>query len=132
MSKSRPDVSKMTDGFFITINSRLLHFKHIIHIDDFPLNGPPPCLYYYSRAVRKNLSSKFDVFLAGGLNSTTIMASISMRIHVANPRPLDRLLRLIDLFFTIFFNNVAFRPRRVVYAVVFVLDVATDIRQINR
>ena len=31
-------VSKMTHGFFITINSMVLYFKHIIHIDDFPLN----------------------------------------------------------------------------------------------
>ena len=42
MSKSRPDVSKMTHGFFITINSMILYFKHIIHIHDFPLNGHPP------------------------------------------------------------------------------------------
>ena len=44
MSKSRPD--KMTHGFFITINSMILYFKHIIHIEDFPLNGHPPSLYY--------------------------------------------------------------------------------------
>ena len=31
MSKSRPDVSKMTHGFFITINSVILYFKPIIH-----------------------------------------------------------------------------------------------------
>ena len=35
-------VSKMTHGFFITINSMMLYFKHIIHIDDFPLNEHPP------------------------------------------------------------------------------------------
>ena len=35
-------MSKMTHGFFITINSMILYFKHIIHIDDFPLNGHPP------------------------------------------------------------------------------------------
>ena len=35
-------VSKMTNGFFITINSMILYFKHIVHIDDFPLNGHPP------------------------------------------------------------------------------------------
>ena len=29
-------------------------------------------------------------------------------------------------------NNVEFRPRRVVYAAVFALDVATALRQINR
>ena len=39
-------VSKMTHGFFITINSMILYFKHIIHIDDFPLNGHPPSVYY--------------------------------------------------------------------------------------
>ena len=31
-----------THVFFITINSMILYFKHIIHIDDFPLNGHPP------------------------------------------------------------------------------------------
>ena len=46
MSKSRPDVSKMTHGFFITVSSVILYFKHIIHIDDFPLNGHPPSGVY--------------------------------------------------------------------------------------
>ena len=40
--QSKKYVSKMTHGFFITINSMILYFKHIIHIDDFPLNGHPP------------------------------------------------------------------------------------------
>ena len=35
-------VSKYLHGFFITINSMILYFKHIIHIDDFLLNGHPP------------------------------------------------------------------------------------------
>ena len=52
MSKSRPDVSKMTHGVFITINSMILNFKHIIHIDDFPLNGHPP-----SRPLRGSSST---------------------------------------------------------------------------
>ena len=34
-----------THGFFITINSIILYFKHIIHIDDFPHNGHPPSRY---------------------------------------------------------------------------------------
>ena len=38
-------VSKMTHGFFITINSMILYFKLIIHIDDSPLNGHPPSNY---------------------------------------------------------------------------------------
>ena len=37
--RSKQYVSKMTHGFFITINSMILYFKHIIHIDDFLLNG---------------------------------------------------------------------------------------------
>ena len=39
-------VSKMTPGVFITINSMILYmyFKHIIHIDDYPLNGHPPSI----------------------------------------------------------------------------------------
>ena len=40
--RSKKYLSKMTHGFFITINSMILYFKHIIHIDDFPLNGHPP------------------------------------------------------------------------------------------
>ena len=40
--RSKKYVSKMTHGFFITINSMILYFKHIIHIDDFPLNGHSP------------------------------------------------------------------------------------------
>ena len=35
----------VSNGFFITINSMILYFKHIIHIDDFPLNGHPPSRY---------------------------------------------------------------------------------------
>ena len=48
MSKSKPDVSKMTHRFLITINSMILYFKHIIHIDDFPLNVHPPSITYYT------------------------------------------------------------------------------------
>ena len=35
-------VSYSRVGFFITIIGMILYFKHIIHIDDFPLNGHPP------------------------------------------------------------------------------------------
>ena len=37
--RSKQYVSKMTLGFFITINSMILYFKHIIHIDEFPSTG---------------------------------------------------------------------------------------------
>ena len=37
--RSTKYVSKWTHWFFITINSMILYFKRIIHIDDFPLNG---------------------------------------------------------------------------------------------
>ena len=63
------------------------------------------------------LSSTFDGFLAGGRNSTAIMSSIFMRLHVANPRRLcDRFLRFIVLCFVRKKNNVAFHHRRHVYA----------------
>ena len=39
--RSKKYVRKMTHGYFITINSMILYFKHIIHIDDFLLNGHP-------------------------------------------------------------------------------------------
>ena len=56
-------------------------------------------LYYYRRAVGKKLSAKIDEFLAVRRNSTAIMASICMRLHVANPRPLDRSLFAFVLCF---------------------------------
>ena len=42
--RSKKFVGKMTHAFFITINSMILYFKHIIHIDDFPLTGHPPSI----------------------------------------------------------------------------------------
>ena len=53
------------------------------------------------------LSSTFDVFLTCDRNSTAIMASIFLRLHVANPRPLcDRFWRFIVLcFFTTKINK---------------------------
>ena len=64
-----------------------------------------------SKAVLINLSLKFDEFLAAARNSTAIIASIFMRKHVVNPRPLDRFLRSIVLCFLRIkiINNVAFR-----------------------
>ena len=47
-SRSKKDVSKWTHGFFITISSMILCFKHIIHIDDFPINGHPPSYTLYT------------------------------------------------------------------------------------
>ena len=50
--RSKTYVSKInpsTHGFFITINSMILYFKHIIHIDDFLLNGHPPSCSYVGR-----------------------------------------------------------------------------------
>ena len=44
--RSKKYVSKYFHGFFITMNSMILYFKHIIHIDDFPLNGHPPSFDY--------------------------------------------------------------------------------------
>ena len=44
--RSKKYVSKYFHGFFITINSMILYFKHIIHIDDFPLNGQPLSIFY--------------------------------------------------------------------------------------
>ena len=52
-ARSKKYVSKITHGFFITINSMILYFKHIIHIDDFPLNGHPPSMNYVKVAFVK-------------------------------------------------------------------------------
>ena len=91
-------------------------------------------LYYYRRAVRKNLSSKFDEFLAvqsqfDSDHGVDFYAHTCCQSTIFGP--------LFAFYCPLFFtkkiiNNVAFRPRRVVYATVFALDVATALRQINR
>ena len=88
-------------------------------------------LYYYRRAVRKNLSSKFDEFLAvrsqfDGVDfyAHTCYQSVTVEPLFAFYCPLFCMEKII--------NNVVFRPRRIVYAAVFALDVATALRQINR
>ena len=56
-------------------------------------------LYYYRSGVRKDLSAKIEQFLAGAPNSPPIIASIFLRLHLTNPRPLcDRFLRLSFVF----------------------------------
>ena len=70
-------------------------------------------LYYYRRAVLKKLSPKF---LAGRSNSTAITASIFMRLHLANPRPLCDRFCLLSFVFYEKNNNAVFRHRRYVYA----------------
>ena len=50
--RSKKYVSKWTHGFFITINNMNLYFKHIIHIDDFPLNGHPPSYILYTAVLQ--------------------------------------------------------------------------------
>ena len=44
----------------ITINSMILYFKHIIHIDDFPLNGHPPSnlTIHTKLTIYKNISGR--------------------------------------------------------------------------
>ena len=76
-------------------------------------------LYYYRIAVRKKLSSKFDVFIA---------------IRQRSIRDLCATLFAFVLCFLRqkIINNAVFRHRCDVYAAVFPLDVATAIRQINR
>ena len=56
--RSKKYVSKMSNGFFITINSMILYFKHIIHIDDFPLNGHPPSVPMSDGIMRANVALK--------------------------------------------------------------------------
>ena len=53
-------------GFFITINSMILYFKHIVHIDDFPLNGHLPSIVYVGK-INENSNSNSDPF-DGGLD----------------------------------------------------------------
>ena len=42
----------------------ILYFKHVIHIDDFPLNGQPPSYYYEGNWDFKILNGNL-VFLLG-------------------------------------------------------------------
>ena len=46
LPRSKKYESKVTHGLFITMNNMILYFKHIIRIDDFPLNGHPPSYFY--------------------------------------------------------------------------------------
>ena len=39
------------------INCMILYFNHIIHIDDFPLNGHPPSFTLYCLSQQTDLSS---------------------------------------------------------------------------
>ena len=55
--RSKTHVSKYFHGFFITINSMILYFKHIIHIDDFPLNGHPPSLTLWLTSTQSHDSA---------------------------------------------------------------------------
>ena len=105
-------------------------------------------LYYYSSAVRTNLSSqmcphksvltnlssKCDIFLAARPQFDSDHGVDFYAHTCCQSTTFGPLFALYcPLFFTIlFFNNVAFRPRRVVSAAVFALYVATALRQINR
>ena len=40
----------------ITINSMILYFKHVIHIDDFQLNGLPPSYKYNMEMTQRHVS----------------------------------------------------------------------------
>ena len=51
------------------------------------------------KSVLTNLFSKFDEFLAALSQFDTDHRVDFLRIHVANPRPLDRFLRYIVIFF---------------------------------
>ena len=62
--RNKKYVSKWTHGFFITINSMILYFKHIIHIDDFQLNGHPPSYDYFgldSLMITKHSLAEFSM-----------------------------------------------------------------------
>ena len=73
------------------------------------------------KSVLTNLSSKFDRFLAAARNSTPIMASILMRLHVTYPRPFASAFCVFPLFITTeIINNFAFRHRCDFYAAVIV------------
>ena len=90
------------------------------------------CLYYYynRRAVRKNLSSNLDVFLAVR-SQFDCDHGVDFYAHTCcQSATFGPLFAFYWPLFLIIYN-VAFRPRRVVYAAVFALDVATALRQIN-
>ena len=55
--------------------------------------------YVSPKSFLTNLSSKFDRFLAVRSQFDTYHRVDFLRIHVANPRPLDRFVRFIVLCF---------------------------------
>ena len=94
----------------------ILYFKHIIHIDDFPLNGHPPSIYttMYRRAVlniyeflvvRPQFDSVYGVdFVCAYMLPIRDLCAIAFYV-------------LLSFVFTKKkINNVAFRHRRDVYA----------------
>ena len=83
--RSKKYVSKYFHRFFITINSMILYFKHIIRIDDFPLNGHPPSIYYMLDNMTHPLYLIYDfTFLVTVLvtrKHKTSGNSITMKLH---------------------------------------------------
>ena len=89
-------------------------------------------LYYYRRRVPEISPQNLTNFLPGNPNSTAIIASIFMRLHVVYPRLGATAFCVCPLFFTIkiIINNVAFRNVLRCLRCSFRIDVATTLRQI--
>ena len=83
------------------------------------------------KSVLKNLSSKFDAFLTV-LSQFDSDHGVDFYAHTCCDLWTAFCVLLSFVFYGGKLNNVAFRPRRVVYAAVFALDVTTALRQINR
>ena len=80
MSKGlRGAVSNMTHGFFITIDSVILYFKHIIHIYDSPLNGHPPSSH--NTLLQNRVSDDIIIFVINSSIRRLYLSLLSYLCH---------------------------------------------------
>ena len=75
-------VSKYFHGVSITINSMILYFKHIIHINDFPLNGHPPILYIKLRRSRDVFVLSFVCFSFHRMSFSSLWPAFTLTLHI--------------------------------------------------
>ena len=161
--KSRFFADMLSLRMWYSVKYRLLHtcnfFQMLMQIDrsnwGHLQNGAlcPMLLYYYSSPVRKNLSSKFDEFLAARSKLDEFLAArskldefLAARSKFDSDHRVDFYTHtccqsaitgplfcvLLSFVFYDFFLTMSHFARCDVYAALFALDVATALRHINR
>ena len=56
----------------------ILYFKHIIHIDDFPLNGHPPSYLYNSVATCRHITISTSASEPRNAKKSSVKIDVSM------------------------------------------------------